>query len=56
LEIRLIMLEIPWPANEPQSHSVQKWKGGKRKKHPVHPYRLENLVFTGPNQVCIQTR
>jgi hypothetical protein len=56
LVIRLIMLEIPWPANEPQSHSVQKWKGGKRKKHPVHPYRLENLVFTGPNQVCIQTR
>jgi hypothetical protein len=24
LEIRLIMLEIPWPGNEPQSHSAQK--------------------------------
>jgi hypothetical protein len=34
----------------------KKWKGSKRKNHPVHPYRLENLVITGPNQVCIQTR
>lgn len=29
----------------------KKWKGGKRKDHPVHPYRLENLVITGSNQV-----
>lgn len=29
----------------------KKWKGGKRKDHPVHPYRLKNLVITGPNQV-----
>jgi putative transposase len=34
----------------------KKWKGGKRKNHPVHPYRLENLVITRPNQVCIPTR
>jgi len=29
----------------------RKWKGGKQKEHPVHPYLLKNLVITGPNQV-----
>jgi putative transposase len=29
----------------------KKRKGGQRKNHPVHPYLLENLVITGPNQV-----
>lgn len=45
-QVTRLLRQMGLRATQPKKH-----KGGQRKAHTVHPYLLENLVITAPNQV-----